>query len=416
MKKISLLNRFTILFPLALVLFEFTVYIANDMIQPAMPAVVQEFGVSSAWIPTALTAFLIGGGTLTWLLGPLSDRYGRRPVMLAGSVLFALSCVAILFSSSIENFIMLRVFQGMGMCFIGAVGYAAIQEAFEEAAAIKVMALMANVSLIAPLIGPFLGALLISIAPWRIIFVLIGLLAVGCVWGLWRHMPETVDAQAQAEAIHQDHFVIRLLKEYKRILTQGSFVRAALVPPLLALPILGWIGVGPLVLMSHFNLTPLAFSMWQIPVFTCLIAGNLILAKVTGRWALDKTLKIGLILIAVAAVIALFGGIFLSNAHLPLVIATSLTALGEGLSFSVYYRFALTASTAPKGLAAAAVNLFFTVVFAAGVELYKIMFLQAGLFGYALLTALLAILVCFLARISIAEALTLRQTAEDTIA
>lgn len=408
MKKISHLTLATMFFPVALVLFEFTVYIANDMIQPAMLSVVAEFGVGSAWIPTALTTFMIGGGSLTWLLGPLSDRYGRRPMMLAGSVLFLLSCLAILLASSIESFMALRVLQGMGMCFIGAVGYAAIQEAFEEAAAIKVMALMANVALIAPLIGPFIGALVISVAPWRVVFMLISVFACVCVWGLWRHMPETVDVKAQSLAIHDDHFILRLLKNYKQILTQSAFIRAAIVPPLLALPVLGWIGVGPMVLMDTFKLTPLQFSYWQVPVFVCLIVGNFILARVTGRWPLTKTLKIGLYLISFASVVFLFSYFLMAHSFIPLVMATSLVALGEGLSFSVYYRFALTASSADKGIVAAAVNIMFTIVFVAGIEIYKLVFIAGGLFGYALFSALLATIVVPLAHISIAEAMAKR--------
>lgn len=408
MKKISGLTWGTIIFPVALVLFEFTVYIANDMIQPAMLSVVAEFGVGSAWIPTALTTFIIGGGSLTWLLGPLSDRYGRRSIMLAGSILFLLSCLAILLASSIESFMVLRVLQGMGMCFIGAVGYAAIQEAFEEVAAIKVMALMANIALIAPLIGPFIGALVISVAPWRAIFVLISLFACICVWGLWRYMPETVDVNAQSLLTHEDHFILRLLKNYKQILTQVSFIRAAIVPPLFALPVLGWIGVGPMILMDAFKLTPLQFSYWQVPVFVCLISGNFILARVTGRWPLTKTLKIGLYLMVIASVTFLASYFLMANSFIPLVMATSLVALGEGLSFSVYYRFALTASNADKGVVAAAVNIIFTIVFVVGIEIYKLIFLTGGLFGYALFSALLATIVVPLARISISESMLKR--------
>lgn len=74
--------------PLCLVLFEFAVYMANVMIQPGMMAVVESFNASHEWVPTSMTAYLAGGMVLQWLLGPLSDRRGRRPVMLAGVILF----------------------------------------------------------------------------------------------------------------------------------------------------------------------------------------------------------------------------------------------------------------------------------------------------------------------------------------
>ncbi|EMV01774.1 major Facilitator Superfamily protein [Escherichia coli MP021017.2] len=78
------LGRQALLFPLCLVLYEFSTYIGNDMIQPGMLAVVEQYQAGIDWVPTSMTAYLAGGMFLQWLLGPLSDRIGRRPVMLAG--------------------------------------------------------------------------------------------------------------------------------------------------------------------------------------------------------------------------------------------------------------------------------------------------------------------------------------------
>ncbi|MBC7490729.1 MAG: hypothetical protein H7240_12960 [Glaciimonas sp.] len=89
-EKISTLNRSTLMFPLVLVLFEFSVYIANDMIQPGMIIVTREFGASAARIVSAMTAFLFGGALLQWLFGPFSDRIGRCPVMLGGTLFYNL--------------------------------------------------------------------------------------------------------------------------------------------------------------------------------------------------------------------------------------------------------------------------------------------------------------------------------------
>lgn len=147
------LGRQALLFPLCLVLYEFSTYIGNDMIQPGMLAVVEQYQAGIDWVPTSMTAYLAGGMFLQWLLGPLSDRIGRRPVMLAGVVWFIITCLAILLAQNIEQFTLLRFLQGISLCFIGAVGYAAIQESFEEAVCIKITALMANVALIAPLLG-----------------------------------------------------------------------------------------------------------------------------------------------------------------------------------------------------------------------------------------------------------------------
>jgi len=158
------LGRKLLLFPASLVLFEFAVYIANDMIQAGMLMVVSDFKVGLEWVPTAMTSYLAGGILFELLIGPISDRRGRRPIMLTGVVFFVITCLAILWATNIEQFMLMRFLQGIGMCFIGAVGYATIQEAFEEATSVKMMALMANVALIAPLLGPLIGVALIQVA------------------------------------------------------------------------------------------------------------------------------------------------------------------------------------------------------------------------------------------------------------
>ena len=94
------LGRQALLFPLCLVLYEFSTYIGNDMIQPGMLSVVAVFGVGNEWVPTSMTAYLAGGMFLQWLLGPLSDRIGRRPVMLTGVVWFIVTCLATLLAQT----------------------------------------------------------------------------------------------------------------------------------------------------------------------------------------------------------------------------------------------------------------------------------------------------------------------------
>jgi len=116
------LDRRTLLFVISLVLFEFAVYIANDMIQAGMLMVVSDFKAGLEWVPTGMTSYLSGGILFELLTGPVSDRRGRRPVMLTGVVFFVITCLAILWATNIEQFMLMRFLQGIGACFIGAVG------------------------------------------------------------------------------------------------------------------------------------------------------------------------------------------------------------------------------------------------------------------------------------------------------
>src|SRR3990167_10752542 len=87
---INITHKHALAFAAFLVLYEFLTYIANDMIMPGMLHVVHSFHAPETAVATSLTAYILGGASLQLFLGPISDRYGRRPVMLFGAVFFFL--------------------------------------------------------------------------------------------------------------------------------------------------------------------------------------------------------------------------------------------------------------------------------------------------------------------------------------
>jgi DHA1 family multidrug/chloramphenicol efflux transport protein-like MFS transporter len=129
---IKITRKQALIFACFLVLYEFLTYIANDMIMPGMLNVVKSFHAPESAVASSLTVYILGGASLQLFLGPLSDRYGRRPVMLVGALLFFLCTIAIASTHTIDQFLIARFFQGMGLCFIGVIGYATLQEIFAE--------------------------------------------------------------------------------------------------------------------------------------------------------------------------------------------------------------------------------------------------------------------------------------------
>ncbi|MGP9420286.1 MFS transporter [Ewingella sp. AOP9-I1-14] len=368
----SLLDRRALLFPLCLVLFEFATYIGNDMIQPGMLAVVANFNAGEEWVPTSMTAYLAGGMFLQWLLGPLSDRRGRRPVMLAGVGFFIVTCLAILFAQSIEQFMVMRFLQGISLCFIGAVGYAAIQESFEESVCIKITAMMANVALIAPLLGPLAGAALVQFAPWETMFVLFALLAAIAFWGLWKSMPET------ASRLGESFSMKSLWKDYKEVLKNRQFLCGALAIGFASLPLLAWIAQSPVILISGEGLPPFEYGLLQVPIFGALIIGNITLAKLTGKRSVEQLIKLGAGPMVVGLIIAAAATLLSGHAYFWMTAGLSLYAFGIGVANAGLYRLTLFSSTMSKGTVSAAMGMISMAVFTLGIELAKVAYVEGG--------------------------------------
>ena len=307
---ISQLTGRILLFPLALVLFEFATYIAHDMIQPGMLIVTSEFSVGPEWVSTSLTAYLIGGVVLQWLLGPLSDKFGRRPVMLFGILFFAVACMLMHWVSSIEEFVSLRFIQGISLCFIGAVGYAAIQEAFDEALAVRMMALMANVALLAPLAGPLAGAAWLTIGSWRSMFWLFAACSLVAFVVLWRVMPETAGDRSHSIALPN------LARNYGRLMKDRLVMFGSFAIGLVFIPILTWVALSPVILMHDEGLSRMQYALLQLPVFLAMIAGNLTLSKLAGRVPIEQPVKFAAWPILIGLSLALVASLMNSHGYL----------------------------------------------------------------------------------------------------
>ena len=365
------------MFPLALVLFEFSVYIGNDLVQPAMLAITRDFGVSSSWATSSMSFYLLGGACVAWLLGPLSDRLGRKKVLLSGVLFFVVCCLLILLTQRIETFLALRFLQGIGLTVITAVGYAAIQETFEERDAIKVMALMANISLLAPLLGPILGAFLIDHVSWHWGFIGIALLAFLSWFGLKAKMPEYKQSIPKQPISY-------ILYDFKKVYQDKHFLGLTFALPMVSMPLMLWIALSPVMLVEELGLSSLQYGMAQFPVLGGLILGNIVLIKVIDKLALGKTVLIGLPIMLFGTFILLLGVFWPAYFLWSLIIGMTLISFGEGLSFSVLYRFALMSSQVSKGTVAAAVSMLLMFSFFIIIELVRMLYEQFHLLGYSL--------------------------------
>lgn len=371
------LSRATFMFPLALVLFEFAVYIGNDLVQPAMLAITKDFGVSSSWAPSSMSFYLLGGACVAAFLGPLSDRLGRKKVLLAGVSFFVITCLAILWTPNIESFLALRFLQGFGLSFIAAVGYAAIQENFEERDAIKVMALMANVSLLAPLLGPILGAAMIEHVSWHWGFIGIAFLAFLSWFGLKAKMPDPNISIPKRPLSY-------IWDDYKKVFKNKQFLMLTLSLPLISMPLMLWIALSPVMLVEKLGMSSFQYGLAQFPVLGGLILGNIVLMRVIDRLALGKTVMYGLPLMLSGAVILLLGLLIPNYFVACLIVGMTLISFGEGISFSVLYRFALMSSDVSKGTVAAAVSILLMFSFFIVIEAVRMLYERFDVWAYSL--------------------------------
>ena len=158
--------------------------LSTDMYLPSLPGLTQVFRTDAASVQLTLSAFLAGFAVTQLIYGPVSDRYGRRPALLAGIAIFTLASVGCAFSDSIAMLTVWRFVQALGACSGVVLGRAMARDLYEGAAAARVLSMMAMTLGVTPAVAPILGGWFYSRFGWQsnfLVMALLGLLLGLCV-------------------------------------------------------------------------------------------------------------------------------------------------------------------------------------------------------------------------------------------
>ena len=363
-------------FLIFLLLFEFSVYIANDLIMPGMIEVVKDFAVSDLYIASSLSVFILGGASLQLFLGPLSDKYGKRKIMLFGVLVFLLSSLANSLSTSINQFMISRFFQGMGICYVGVIGYATIQEMFKEKKAVKIISIMTSISILAPLLGPLIGSMFLEHFHWRWLNAIIVSLGSIALIGLYFFFPNKTNSMVieSTPKKNKENLFIESVKNYKSILKNKKFMLGVFAFGCVEIPLVLWIALSPIVLIRKADLTQFEYGVYQIPVFGMFILGVAVLQLMLKSSSLEKIIIKGSVIVGLGLILSFMLPTLLNQHHLATVIPYALYALGLGMISSPISRLVLFSSSVSKGSVAGIFSLITMIMFGVGTELAGILY------------------------------------------
>src|SRR5437764_6851137 len=155
--------------------------LAIDMYLPALPTLATEFKVDAARVQHTLSAYLLGLAVGQLGFGPIADRYGRKPPLLGGLVVFTLASIGCLLAGTMEHFVLLRFAQALGGASGMVVIRAVIRDKFDEIQSARVLSLMMLVMGAAPILAPLGGGWLLVNGSWHWIFGFLGAFALACL-------------------------------------------------------------------------------------------------------------------------------------------------------------------------------------------------------------------------------------------
>lgn len=323
---------------------------STHLYTPSMPHLADVFHTTPAVVKLSLSFNALAFGFSQLIHGPLSDRFGRRPVMLggmAGFILFSLACA---FAQSINQLIVMRVFQGMSASVEAVLVLAIIHDLFDVTDRVRALAIYGMAVALAPATAAIIGGYMHAWLGWRANFVLIALIGLLAFVFIRRLLPES--AVPDKNSIKP----IRILKEYGQLLTNRGFLSYAIISGVGSGMIMAFVTAGPFVLISYFNVAPQHYGLYLSMPVLAYICANLITKQVAGKIDIEDLLRLGLMVTVIGAII-LSGLIFSGfQGAVSLSLAMAVTTFGLGPVFAIVPMRALAAAGGSIGVASALVS------------------------------------------------------------
>lgn len=297
-----------------------------DMFLPSMPAMVEEFQTHPTGIQPAVTLFLMALGAAQLVFGPLSDRFGRRPILLIGLACYALAGLGCLFAPTVGALIVARVVQGFAGGSGPSVSRAVVRDIYGKAHAARMMAYMATAIALAPILAPVIGGFLQAHFGWQSVFVVLsalgGLFFFGYLWAV----PETnqmIDPTALNPA--------RMGANYRALLGNRQYLGYTMMVAILFWGMFAFIANSSFVLITELGVSPQGYGFCFGAVAVGLMIGAFLSARLGDRFGSARVIQAGCLIAAAAGLLMMglkLAGVF---SVLSIVAPMCLFTIGGGM-------------------------------------------------------------------------------------
>lgn len=273
-----------------------------DTYLPSLPLIAADLAAGASEVQLTISLFLAGLCLGMLFYGPLSDRFGRRRLLLGGICLYLLATLGCLFAGTASALIAWRFFQALGGAAASVLARAIVRDLFPLQQSARVLSLMHLVTMLATLVAPLLGSLLAQAAGWRAVFAVLFAFAALCLLTvLWR-IPESLPAAQRGQSVAQ------VFRAYGRILLQPRALGYMLCMGLSFGGMFAFITASPFVYIEHFGVSSQAYA-W---LFSLNIAGIILAtslnARLVGRFGPQRMLACGAAVAALSGLLLLVCG------------------------------------------------------------------------------------------------------------
>ncbi|MBT2528050.1 Bcr/CflA family multidrug efflux MFS transporter [Streptomyces sp. ISL-99] len=282
--------------------------LSMDMYLPALPEVTKSLGSPAATVQLTLTACLAGMALGQLVVGPMSDRFGRRKPLLLGMIVYVVATAICAFAPSTELLIAFRLLQGLAGAAGIVIARAVVRDLYDGVEMARFFSTLMLISGVAPVIAPVIGGQVLRLTDWRGIFVVLTAVGVLLTLVVWKWLHETLPVERR-----HGGGVGEALRTMRGLLADRVFTGYTLTGGLAFAALFAYIAASPFVVQEIYGASPQTFSLlFGINSVGLITVGQINGKLLVGRISMDKVLTAGLLLIALAslALLLMTTGVF----------------------------------------------------------------------------------------------------------
>ncbi|MDR3477655.1 MAG: multidrug effflux MFS transporter [Gammaproteobacteria bacterium] len=331
-----------------LIIFNFIANLANDIYLPSMPNLTEVFQTTSGTLQFTMSAWFAGVALPQLFFGPLSERIGRRPVILGGGICFIIATAFAALAINIESLIISRFFQGVGVCCLNVTSFSILTDLYEHAIRKKIINKLNIVGSLSLLLGPIIGGYFFIYYGWQSNFIFVFSLGALTLLGLYFALPEShLDLNPKAlqfQTLFKNYFALSMNKIFI-----GSFAPYCL----LLGGLIAYLTAAPFIIIGLFGVPPEQFGFTQLPIVCSYIGGALLIGELEKHFPRADFQTVGFVLVVLSGFSLLIMDYFDVMNLSVFIVGLSLYAMGFGFCSATLVADALSASQNNVGSAAA---------------------------------------------------------------
>lgn len=268
--------------------------LSTDIYLPALPKMVESFNTSASLVNLTLIFFFIfyAVGTLFW--GPLSDKYGRKRVLLIGLSIYTIGSILCIFSANVYQLIFYRILQSIGCGAATAVATAIVKDVYSGRRRVTIIALVQSMGMLSPIISPVIGAMILSVLSWRGVFVVLSIIGALALAGSIA-MEETLEKRYTGS-------IFKSIGRLGVVAKNKSFMSLLIILSMLSVASMSFISSSSYIYVNGFGLSEKVYSYYFALNAVFYLLGPLLYIKLSKNHHSNSIITVSFIVISISGV------------------------------------------------------------------------------------------------------------------